>query len=336
MKKHRSYITAGLLALLMLTQGTVQAKDKLAQSGFQFLSVISDGQGAALAGAMTARELGSNALFFNPAGMARIDSHFDATFSLNEWIADIKHQTASLAFRPALGQYGVFGFSAQFVDYGDVQGTVFSDNDDGFLDTEIIKPTAMSVGVGYAKAITDRFAIGGQVRYLEQDLGESIIPVVKTLTDTIPGETTNKLNPLAFDFGTIYQTGLKGMSFGMSIRNFAKEIKYAKEGFEIPLTFTMGIAIDLMNLLPETDLEQSAMLSVDASHYRAHAEQIKVGLDYTLFKMVSARVGYISSSGEEDISYGFGISKMGLCVDYSYTPYGLFGDITRMTVRFSI
>lgn len=337
MKKRFIYVQAGLLILILLAaQSPLQAYEKLAQSGFQYLSVISDGHAAALGGALTARELGSSSLFFNPASMARMKTHFDITASLNEWIGDIKHHTFSLAFRPGHGQYGVLGFTYQTVEYGKVEGTVVADNEAGYIDTGIIEPTAMAAGIGYAKTITDRFSVGGQIRYLEQDLGESIIPATLSLTDTVTGEVSNKLNPLAFDFGTMYLTDLKGLAFAMSIRNFSSEIQYVTEGFEIPLVFTMGVSMDLMNLLPETGLDQSAILSIDASHYRSHAEQIKIGLDYTLLKMLSLRLGYVSNADEESFSYGVGFSKLGLTVDYAYTPYGLFNNIQRMTVRFAL
>ncbi len=338
MKRRKNYLRIVVCAVLFLavSQNNLKALEKLAQSGFQFLSVVSDGHAAALGSALTARDLRSSALFFNPAAMARMSTFFDVTASLNQWIGDIKHQTLSLAVKPGQGQYGVFGFSFQSVDYGEVEGTVVADNAAGYLDTEIIKPTALAIGIGYAKAITDRFSVGGQVRYVEQNLGESIIPAVLTLTDTVAGKTENRLTPTAFDFGTIYQTGLKGLAFGMSIRNFSKEIMYAKEGFEIPLVFTMGIAINVMNLLPDMGLEQSAILSIDASHYRSHPEQVKVGLDYTFMRMLSIRGGYVSANDEEGFSYGVGISKLGFSFDYAYTPFGLFGSVNRMTVRFAL
>jgi len=46
--------------------------EKLAQAGFEFLSVVSDARAAAMADAMTSLQIGSSALFFNPAGMANI------------------------------------------------------------------------------------------------------------------------------------------------------------------------------------------------------------------------------------------------------------------------
>ncbi|HDQ45616.1 MAG TPA: hypothetical protein ENN17_09015, partial [bacterium] len=54
------------LLLLCVSTGFAQNK-KLAQTGFQFLSVVSDARGSAMAEALTSLETGSSALFFNPA-----------------------------------------------------------------------------------------------------------------------------------------------------------------------------------------------------------------------------------------------------------------------------
>ncbi|MCD6100713.1 MAG: DUF3308 domain-containing protein, partial [Candidatus Marinimicrobia bacterium] len=59
-----------LSIVLMLVP--LYSQKKLAQTGFQFLSVVSDARGGSMADAMTALELGSRGLFFNPAGMSRM------------------------------------------------------------------------------------------------------------------------------------------------------------------------------------------------------------------------------------------------------------------------
>ena len=337
MKKRFTFLQAGLLILLLLTTYSfVEAREKYAQSGFQFLSVISDGHAAALGGAITARDFNSSSLFFNPAGMARMTKSIDVAASQNKWIADITHNNLSLAIKPQQGQYGVFGFSLQSVDYGKIYGTVRDVSvPEGYTDTGMIEPSALAIGIGYAKAITDRFAVGGQIRYVKQDLGRSTIPIVLTLTDTVKGETQNVLSPFTFDFGTIYRTAFKGLAFGVSVRNYAKEIKYAKEGFELPLTFTMGIMMDLMNLLPEMGIKQSAVLSADASHFRARPGQTKIGLDYKLIDVLSLRLGYVSNTDQESFSYGMGVSLVVITFDYAYTPYSIFDDVSRITIRFS-
>jgi hypothetical protein len=328
-----------IIALLVfgISAGYSAENKKLAQTGFQFLSVVSDARASAMAEAMTSLEIGSSALFFNPAGMANMEGFLDITASDNQWIADIRHNTFSLALSPANGEYGVVGFSFQTVDYGDFYGTrVDKTTDLGYIDTGIFELSALAVGVGYAKRLTDRFSIGGQVRWVEQDLGESVIPIISTVPDTTLEKVSSKLTPLAFDFGTQFKTGFKSLVFGMSVRNFSKEIKYVEEGFQLPLVFNLGISMNMMDFMEGLPLDQSLYLSVDASHYRSHPEEIKVGIDYRLLNLLSLRGGYVSSNDESGLSFGLGVSYFGVTFDYAQTPFGVFDQVQRMTVRFSM
>jgi hypothetical protein len=255
---------------------------------------------------------------------------------LNQWIADINHNAFSLAVNPVQGRYGVIGFSVQTVDYGEFIGTRVDKNAKlGYQDTGIFELTSLAVGAGYAKQLTDRFSVGGQVRWVRQDLGESAIPIVSSKLDTTLKDVSNELTPLAFDFGTQFRTGVKSLVFGMSVRNFSKEIKYVEEGFQLPLVFNLGISMNLLDLVALGSLPQSLIMSIDASHFRDHPEQVKVGLDYRLMEILSLRGGYMSSNDENGLTFGFGVSYYGITFDYANTPFGVFDNVQRMTVRFA-
>ena len=162
-----------LLGSLILSGGFAQENQKLAQTGFQFLSVVSDARSAAMADALTSLQLNSSALFSNPAGMSGMEKFFDMSASINQWIADIKHYTFSIAISPEKGNYGVIGFSIQSVDYGELLGTRVNRSVPlGYDDTGTFKMSSLALGVGYAKQLTDRFSVGGHVRWVRQDLGE--------------------------------------------------------------------------------------------------------------------------------------------------------------------
>jgi len=121
------------LILIVFTTNNI-AQEKLAQTGMQFLSVISDGRAAALGGSVNSRELQSSALFFNPATMGFDTSFVNASFSRNEWIADITNNNFSLSVNPADGDFGIFGASLQLIDYGKIEGTIVSSNEQGYID----------------------------------------------------------------------------------------------------------------------------------------------------------------------------------------------------------
>ena len=331
MKKRFTYPTAALVLLLdLMAVSVAQENQKLAQTGMQFLSVISDARAGALGGALTSLETQSSALFFNPAGMANGVRTFDVSLSQNQWIADINHNTVSLALRPKDGRYGVFGFSLQAVDYGEVIGTVLVGEED-FMETGNLSPSALAIGGGYAYALSDRFSVGGQMKWVRQDLGESIIPAQDSTTTKVK----NEVSVLAFDFGTLFKTGVRSLAFGMSVRNFAQEIEYADESFQLPLLFTLGLSANLMDWIASSDRKQAMILSVDATHPRDHPEQLIFALEYKLRDILAVRGGYVTQNDEDGPTFGFGLSKFGLQLDYAYTPFGVFDNVQRFTARFS-
>ena len=189
----------------------------------------------------------------------------------------------------------------------------------------------MAIGDGYAKSLTDRFSVGGQVKWVRQSLGESTLPGGEATTTV-----SNELSPVAFDFGTLFHTGIKSIAFGMSVRNFSQEIKFAEEGFQLPLMFQMGISADIFDFLPVSAIKHSAILSLAAVHHRSHAEQLLIGLDYRLMELLSLRLGYASANDENALNFGFGISRYGLQLDYAYTPFGVFDKVQRVTARFAL
>ncbi len=313
--------------LIILFMGVVQAQTKLAQTGYQFLSIGQDSRAEAMGGAFTTVEGASSAMFYNPAGLARIESQFDLSLNYFEFIADIKHASLSLAFNPLDGQYGVFGLSIQSVDYGDIEGTIVASNPVGYLDTEIMNPRALMVGFGYGKLLSEKFSVGGNIKFVTQQLGKSLIPgegVKKNLTDV-----------LAFDFGTVYHTGFRSLAFGMSVRNFSKEIKYEREGFQLPLVFKIGFSVNAFDFVLDDLEDQSLQLVFDAGHPRSQSEFINFGGEYRYRDFFSLRIGYTSAQDEYGMGYGFGVSQYGLQIDYGYTPFGVFDSVHRFSVKFA-
>jgi len=326
------YRTAVYLALLLalMAGGLVHADKKLGQTGFQFLSVGSDAQAGALANAVTAIPMNSSSLFYNPASLSRMSGTVDIAISQNKWFADINHNAISAAFKPFNGRLGVIGFSFIAVDYGMVQGAVIWENEAGYILTDKLYPAAFSIGVGYARSLSDKFSVGGHLKYAGQQLGSSIIP-----DDDLFTVKKNLAYAYAIDFGTLYRTGFRSLVFGMSVRNFSQETEYEIESFQLPLLFTMGLAIDLMDLINNRGVN-TLLLSVDALHPRSYPEQLKFGLEYGILNMLKLRMGYHLVSDEQKLAFGLGLEKFGIQFDYAYTPFGVFDNVQRISFRFAL
>jgi hypothetical protein len=321
------------------------SQDKLAQTGFEFLSVGTDARATGMGEAFTTMEGSSSALLYNPAGLAGITTFMDLSLNRLNWIADIKYLSGTAAFAPSEGKYGVFGISLMTIDYGVFNFTKVAANEQGYVDVVgWPKPSAYVVGIGYGKALSNQFSVGGQVKYASQSLGKSYVPVYttstdatgKTKVDTVINERDYTLGTLAFDFGTTYKTGLKSLEFGVAINNFSREIKYERESFQLPLSFKIGISMNVMDFVPSMSEDHSFYVSVDANHPRSYAEYLNIGGEYVFSKTVALRVGYITHHPDYGLSAGFGVRKFGIAIDYSYMPHKVFNDIQRFSVKFAL
>lgn len=323
-KKGKIFIT---LFIMVLSCSNIWGQTKLAQTGYQFLSVQTDARAAAMGEAFTTITGSSSSLFFNPAGMANIDGIVDVSLATMEWIANINYNALSMAYSPEEGKYGVFGLSITTVDYGDdIYGTIVWGNNDGFIETGKLEVNAIAIGLGYARSLTDKFSIGGQVKWVSLHLGESIIPE--------QGVKKNLTNVLSFDFGTIYKTGFESMAIGMSVRNFSQEIKFEKESLQLPLTFKIGVSADASDFFDQFPENHSLIVSVDAVHPRSFSEYVNLGFEYGFEDIAALRFGYVSAQDEQSIAYGAGFKWLGVALDYSYTPFGVFDSVQRFSLSF--
>lgn len=329
MKRFSAFLIAS--SLFVVAAGTALAQEKRGQTGFEFLSVGTDARATAMGEAHTTLDGSSLGLFYNPAAMGTMTQRLDFRASRMEWIADINYISGSLALNFAGGRYGVFGVSFLSVDYGELLGTVVSNNEQGFEETGAFSPSAFLVGLGYAKQLSDRFTVGGQAKLVYQSLGDPVVPT----SDTTRANIDLTQDVIAFDFGTIYKTGFKSFTFGMTVRNFSSELQYAQESFQLPLTFKIGFSIDMFDFWASRPESQSFLLAVDAVNPRSFPEYVTLGGEYTYLDMLSLRAGYVASQDEYSLTYGFGIRKFGIAIDYSYTPYDVFKDVNRFSFSVS-
>lgn len=338
MKNLLNFIFILFIVISFIDRTNSQEHQKVAQTGMKFLSVVVDARASALGDAVTSLEGGSSYLFLNPASMARLKTFADVSMGQMNWIADIKYLYGTAAFAPFEGDYGIVGLMVLSVDYGVFQGTIRANNELGYIETGEFNPMAFSVGVGYAKAFSDKFSVGGNVKWVKQDLGPTYFNFSESNSLL---RKDNKKEIVAFDFGILYKTGFKSLNFGMVVRNFSKELKYEKEQFQLPLVFKIGLSMNVFDLISSIDGNlHSFLLSADAVHNRDYAEQINFGGEYSFMNMVSLRAGYSTPNDERGFSLGFGmkqsIDTYNIGLDYSYAPFGIFSSVHRFTVMFSL
>lgn len=307
-------------------------RQRLGQTGMKFLSLSPGAREAALGDAVTAQQGSSISMFYNPAGMAYVEGVSHLSLNRIDWIGGITYNVGTAAFQPAGGRYGVVGVSLEMVDYGEVLSTIRSDADpSGYIDVGIVEPSALSAGLGYARSVTNRFAVGGHLKYVRQALGSSRISAGST------EQEAHRQSTLAVDFGVLYQTGFRSLNFAVGVQNFSRELTYAEDSFELPLTMRIGFAMDVLDLTSLRQGPHDALLSVDALRPRDYSEQVKVGLEYKFMDLLSLRGGYRYPTDAQGLSMGAGLSPefggLDFSFDYAYTAFGIFGNVNRIGVQ---
>ena len=219
--------------------------------GWQFLKLPTNARNAALGGINSSLSHGNaNSALTNPASAADISS-MDIAFNYMNWVADIGYH--SLAAVKNFNQWGVFGFNFIYVDYGEELRTEYQKE---ITVTETIYTPALdglgtfsagdlAVGISYARQITDKLQVGGNMRYLQERIDDA------------------KTSTWALDIGTVFYTGFKSLRISMLGRNFGPDAEFReykdriqKVPFRIktPMQLTLGTAMEVVEDSQENPL----------------------------------------------------------------------------------
>lgn len=332
--------TAILVALLILhVPLTAQRITKTGTTAAGFLGIDVGARAISMGGAYVAVANDPSAMFWNPAGIARA-SNMGATFNHSNWLAGLNFNFAGFIAR--VGQLGTVGVSATFLSMASMDRTTVS-HPEGTGEQFDAGSTAL--GLTFARNLTDRFTIGGSVKYIDEFIWHS------------------SATGLAFDLGTIYSTHLSGLTIGMSITNYGAKMSMSGrdmltqvdvdptiEGnnnsinanlqtgeFDLPLMFRVGVAMDVLQGAANSNLR----LSVDALHPNDDGESLNLGVEYVFNKMVALRAGYanlFAPDAEEGLSLGGGINQdiggINLQVDYAYRDFGILNTVQMFSLGF--
>ena len=337
MKSIRGFYTILIIIFLLLSHSQAQVGlNKIAQSTMNFLLVSVSPQASAMGEANIATATGVESIFSNPAAIVEMDRSFDVKFYVTQWIADINYMAGAAAWNA--GIYGAVGVSFLSVDYGTINGTQLLHSSEsgmyplGYKDTGPVgNVAAYAFGITYAKAISDQFLIGGNIRLAGQNLGQTY------MTDK---QVDNDATKLVFDAGVKYYTGIKSFRFGMTIRNFSSDLKREEIYEQLPMTFTLGAAVGMLDLfLPEHGEYNNLTLAIDFVQPNNFSERFNIGLEYKLWGQIALRTGYQTNRDLAGWSAGVGfnssIGDYDIVFDYSWSQVSIFDDVNRFSLGFA-
>ena len=328
------------LALGAVAPVAAQNVSRAGTTAGAFLQIGVGPRAAALGGAFTAAVDDATALYWNPAGLARMTTA-EAVSAHSEWIADLNHDYVGVAV-PLGG--GVVGASVTIL--GVPEMAVRTElNQEGTGET--FDAADVALGLSYGRALTDRFALGGTVKYVQQRIWNSTATA------------------FAVDVGTQFRTDFfGGLTIGAQISNFGSDMRldgrdlrtfvdpapgqdgnngqipadYALDAWSLPLDFKLGVVTQPIN----SRLNQLTV-AVDALHPSSNYESLNVGAEYGFRERLFLRAGFqglFLEESEGGLSLGVGVHQPlpypnGLAkLDLAYRDAGRLGRI--QTVGLSI
>lgn len=323
-----------LLGVTMVLGTSLTAREvtKTGTTAAPFLNIDVGARAVGMGGAFVSVADDITAMYWNPAGLAQL-TQSEALFSYTQWIADVTFNYA--AFTAPLGNAGVFGVNATFLSMDEMERTTEAYPEGT---GEKFSAGSYAFGLCYARNLTDRFAIGANIKYIY----EKIYHCAAT--------------GMAFDIGTMFTTQFEGLKIGMSISNFGTKMSMdgrdlftqvdvnpnlagnnpninaslKTDDFDLPLMFRVGVSMDVLKGIGNSNL----ILALDALHPNDDVESMNVGCEYVLNDMFFLRAGYkslFSKDSEEGISFGAGlqytISMATLKIDYGFKDFGILKEV---------
>ena len=306
-------VQAGLAALLLPGLAHADIFEKVGTFGGQFLKISVGARGAGMGGAFVAVADDATSVFWNAAGIARMDVD-KSQLSLNHanWPAELSFDQVGYVFHMKKIP-GAFAVHARALTMQPMEVTTsFQPTGTG----ETFDAGMLAAGVTYARLFTDKFSAGVTLNMIHTGLAD------------LSQQT------FSLDVGTLYDVGAAGMKIGMAIQNIGSQEKFIEREARIPSIFRVGTSATLLQ-----GADQKLVGSFEFSHPPDNSERVNVGAEYAFHKYVFLRGGYAFNYDAEGLAGGVGfhfpVSVAGMAdLDYAYTDMLDLGAAHRFSLRF--
>lgn len=279
----------------------------------QFLEIVVGARAAAMGGAFTGMADDASSVYWNAAGIARIDPDKSA-LSMNHanWPADLSFDQVTYIFhmRRVPGAFAVHGRALTMQPM--METTAYQPEGTG----NYVDAGMMSLGLTYSRSFTDKFSAGATGNFISEGLAEFTQQTV------------------AFDVGTLYDVGVLGMRIGMSISNIGSQVTFIDRSARLPSIFRVGTSAVVMQRA-----DQKLVWALEFSHPPDNSERLNLGAEYSFRKYLFLRGGYNFNYDSEGIAGGVGfhvpVSVAGMAdVDYAFTDMKDLGGVHRLSLTF--
>ncbi|MBW8886197.1 MAG: hypothetical protein JF616_00455 [Fibrobacteres bacterium] len=181
-----------------------QGEDLVGTAEFQYIETLVFARPAGLAGAYTAAAQGSDAIGYNPAGVAKADAGRMLSGTFRYHMLEIASGNAAYAF-PGADSNMSYAFSAAFINYGRIDEL----DEDGNATGIKYMPSSFNPSFTAARRVSDRLRVGATLRGFSEYLGDF---------------TESQLGwGWGVDLGMQYQPAARNVGFGVALLNVGRK-----------------------------------------------------------------------------------------------------------------
>lgn len=312
MKRAWVAVLAGCLALAADARAA-EIFEKVGTFDGQFLKIGIGARAAGMGNAFVAIADDASAVYWNPAGLARLDpDQTELMGNIAFWPAGLLFSQGTVVFH-IKGLPGAVSVNARSLTMADEpERTSFRPEGTGLY----FDAGYTAFGLTYARSLTDKFSVGVSGNLVQMGLAEF------------------KEETITFDLGTLYDVGTLGMRIGMGIQNIGAQVKFIEREGRIPAVFRVGTSFTLMES-PENHL----VAGFEFSHPPDNAERANLGAEYGFRDFLFVRGGYNINYDAEGLAAGAGLRfpmstlKTTANLDYAFTDMKDLGSSHRVSLR---
>ncbi len=254
---------------------------RMTTTSYGFLKLTNSARGAAMGDAYSSVGNDLSSLFYNPAGIAHID-RYEINASYMKWL--IGSQMGSFVIG-AKTNIATFAFNIAYFTSEEYEETT-SAQPGGT--GRMITVGDIAVGMAIAKQVTDKLMVGGNVRWVKEDL------FLRTYS------------AIDIDFGTLFYTGYKSTRLGMSLRNLGTDQDVISQKARFPVAFNLSGAMEVYGNLGDPF---SVTLSGEQVFFTDANNKYHVGGEAWISNMIALRAGGKFGYDNERWSVGAGLKQ---------------------------
>ena len=272
-------------------------------TSYNFLKLTTHARSAGIGDAYSAVGNDLSAAFYNPAGITQIEQSREFTGSYARWLSGSQIGTFALGIKTRVATFSVNAvyFSTEQIK----ETTVNSPTGTG----RMMQFSDMAIGLAFARQVTNKLSVGGNLRWVQEDLD------------------LKSYGSVAINFGTLFYTGFRSARLAMALHNLGgdKDVIVLKARF--PMAFNLAGAMEVYGDLGDP---VSVTLAVEQVFNTDYATRYNMGTEIWLQNMLAVRAGYKTRHDSESWTVGAGLKyKLGaqqVKVDVSYSNAEAFQE----------